>query len=266
MAFPNELIFGGDWKITVTTQNSSNQQRFTTSGSANDATVTGTVGQVLNVTAKLGQSWSLRIENRVGTGPWNPSSMLMGPVTQAGGLFTRTIYAEDLAGGSSLDFDDLVLTFSRVDPSPLFLDAKDVFEIPQFARGVELRTQLRDEKGRAISLSALELDELTVLFTLAWVEGPTVLLIRADGAMPPDGDPRPGPGVGRIVDANKGIIGYTVQADDFQRTGRYEGEFWVSRDGPPGMTEPLEAFAYPVRRKLDIRVFKTVGGNLFPVP
>jgi hypothetical protein len=266
MTFPTELIFGGDWKISVTGKNTTNEQRFTTTGSNNDTTLGGTVGQVLNVSAKPNSSWSLKIENRVGSGSWNPSSMLMGSVARSGGFFTRTIFAEDQGGGSSLDFDDLILTLTRADPSPLFLDAKDVFEVPQFARGVELRTQLRDEKGRAISLAAHDPGELTVLFTLAWVEGPTVLLIRADGVTPPGEDPRPGPGVGRIVDADKGIIGYIVQHDDFQRTGRYEGEFWLSQNGPPGSTQPIEAFAYPARKKLDIRVFKTVGGNVFPAP
>jgi hypothetical protein len=265
MTFPTELSFGGNWTITVASKDSTNEQRFVTTGSANDATVAGNVGTTLNVVAVPGVNWTLKIQNRVGTGAWNPSAVLMGPITYATGTASRVLYGEDSTSGGSFDFNDVVLNVSRQLPLPLFLEAKDVFEVPQFASGIEIRTQLRDENGRAISLAAFEPGELTVSFALAWVEGPTVLLIRADGATIPGEPPRPAPGVGRVVDAQRGIVAYTVQADDFQRTGRYEGEFWIAQNGPPG-TPPFESFAYPVKRKLDIRVFKTVGGNLFPPP
>jgi hypothetical protein len=53
-----------------------------------------------------------------------------------------------------------------------------------------------------------------------------------------------------VVDAGKGIVGYTVQPGDFDRTGAYRAEFWV--ESIP------ETFAFPVRRKLTLQVWKTL--------
>lgn len=254
MTFPTALSFSGNWKITVESKESTNEQRFVTSGSANDATVAGEVGQSLDVIAIPGVPWTLKIQNRQGSGPWLDSGVLMGPLTKTATASSRTVYGEDLASGSH-DFNDLVVTLTRPEPSPLYLDARAIFEIPQYAQGVELRTQLRDENGHPVALEAFDPEELLVLFALSWIDAPTPAVIHGPG----------NPGVGRIVDAAAGVIGYTVQPNDFVRIGKYEGEFWIARPNPSGPPEPpVEAFAYPVRKKLDIRVFKTIGGNMFP--
>lgn len=77
-------------------------------------------------------------------------------------------------------------------------------------------------------------------FTLAWTDVTPAVLVRG----------RDLPGIARIVDGPKGVVSYTVQDNDFARTGGYRAEFWI--ESVP------ETFAFPVRRKLDLRIWKTL--------
>jgi hypothetical protein len=113
------------------------------------------------------------------------------------------------------------------------------YAIPQWARGFEIRTQLLKADGSPLPLPT-GAGAPTVRFTLAWTDVVPAVLVRG----------RDRPGAAKIVDGPKGIVGYTVQAEDFARTGGYRAEFWV--ESVP------EVFAFPVRRKLDLRVWKTL--------
>jgi hypothetical protein len=113
------------------------------------------------------------------------------------------------------------------------------YVIPQWARGFEIRTQLLKQDGSPLPLSG-GTSAPAVRFALSWTDVVPAVVIRGRDRV----------GAGRIVDAATGVVGYVVQAGDFDRTGGYQGEFWI--EGKP------ETFAFPVRHKLSLRVFKTL--------
>jgi hypothetical protein len=122
--------------------------------------------------------------------------------------------------------------------SILMLD-KPPYAVPQWGRGFEIRTQLLNDDGLPVALPA-GAGAAAVRFTLAWTDVVPRVMVRG----------RDNVGTGHVVDAARGIVGYTVQPGDFSRTGGYRAEFWVEGAS--------QRFAFPVRSKLDLRVYKTL--------
>jgi hypothetical protein len=230
-----ELKFSGDWRITVVSTESSQSQRVSVKGATADATLAGTPGKTMDVVGKPDTPWSLKIQARKdGSTTWVDSLLkVTAEGVQAGRQF-RVIGSED---GTDNDFDDLVIRVDRPVDS-LFVPQPPVLEIPQGSHGIGIRAQLLDGDGKPVPLPSS--GSVDVKFILAWSEVTPFTMIRA----------KANPGIGRVVDAAKGIVGYVTEAGDFDRVGRYRGEFWIDTG--------TEVFAFPVAEKLDIRVVKTV--------
>jgi hypothetical protein len=126
----------------------------------------------------------------------------------------------------------------------VFVEKRAPFEIPQYARGVEIAIQVLDETGIPVDLTSVT----DIEFFLLWKESVPPIPISVAGTA-------------TVVSAADGKINYvssndngTPPSNDFDRVGQYEGEFRLKN----GTTE---WFVYPVRPKLDIRVTQSISGK-----
>ncbi|WER50529.1 hypothetical protein CupriaWKF_33955 [Cupriavidus sp. WKF15] len=115
MADATQLMFVGDWRITVTGRDASWGERISVQGTlAGTQTLAGNPGAVLDVFGNGQTPWTLTVEHNDGQHGWQPS-WVRGASSIAGAHYSWVIESEDNTTPSSdRDFNDLVVSLDKL--------------------------------------------------------------------------------------------------------------------------------------------------------
>lgn len=109
-----QIPFVGDWRIVVTQHDAAWAQRVLVTNTLNgQQTLSGIVGQQLDVQGNGTSPWQLSIEHNDGSG-WGSNDLRPDPVVVSGSSMTQLIWSDDSPVTGDRDYNDLVVRVEKL--------------------------------------------------------------------------------------------------------------------------------------------------------